>query len=199
MSVAPVLDLRPTGLPPVPPPELDRYLDAAARCFSRYGVARTTVGDIARELRVSRATVYRQVGNFDVLGRQLFAREIHRLLLTIPDHLDGLNTADAVVHMTAAVITAARQHPVLAKVLADEPQLAWSLLMQRVDELVDRAAPVVEAVLAGALAGTRIDTRLAAEWLIRLAASLVLAPTNGDLRSFLGAVVRPVLAGAGPQ
>ena len=199
MSVGVPLDLHPieTGLPPVPPPELDPYLDAASRCFSRYGVARTTVPDIARELRVSRTSVYRHVGTIDALARQLFARELHRLLVGIPEQLDGASTIDAIVSVAAVVITSAREHPVLVKVLADDRQLAWSLLVRQLDGVIDRTAPVVEPLLAdaadrGALAA--IDTGLAAEWLIRVVASLVLVPERGDLRAFLDAVVRPVLA-----
>ena len=41
------------GLPEPPPPDLDIYLDAAARCLARHGVGRTSVQDVARELGVS--------------------------------------------------------------------------------------------------------------------------------------------------
>lgn len=37
----------------------DRLIDATGRCFSRFGVAKTTLEDIASEAGVSRATVYR--------------------------------------------------------------------------------------------------------------------------------------------
>ena len=37
----------------------DRLIDAAERCFSRFGAAKTTLEDIASEAGVSRATVYR--------------------------------------------------------------------------------------------------------------------------------------------
>ena len=44
------------GVPAVPPPTLDPYLDAAARCFARHGLRRTRVTDIADEVGVSRVT-----------------------------------------------------------------------------------------------------------------------------------------------
>src|SRR3546814_14908943 len=37
----------------------DRLIDAAETCFTRFGVAKTTLEDIATEAGVSRATVYR--------------------------------------------------------------------------------------------------------------------------------------------
>src|SRR5947207_15454953 len=66
------------GLPPVPSTALDTYLDAAASCFARFGVAHTTVPDIARELGVSRMTVYRRLGSVHDALRSLLARELHR-------------------------------------------------------------------------------------------------------------------------
>ena len=36
-------------------------LDATERCFERYGIAKTTIDDIADEAGVSRGTVYRYV------------------------------------------------------------------------------------------------------------------------------------------
>ncbi|MBV9252708.1 MAG: helix-turn-helix transcriptional regulator, partial [Actinobacteria bacterium] len=43
-------------------PALDqRILDATLRCIGRWGVAKTTLEDVAREAGCSRATVYRAV------------------------------------------------------------------------------------------------------------------------------------------
>src|SRR5579884_3492717 len=75
------LGLRLTGVPPVPPEELDPYLDAAARCFGRFGISRTRVPDVAAEVGVSRVTVYRQVGTVEDMARMLLARDMHRLLM----------------------------------------------------------------------------------------------------------------------
>ena len=73
MLPLPVLE---AGLPPAPPAELDPYLDAAARCLARHGIGRTSVQDVARELGVNRATVYRQVGTVEDMVRLLVAREL---------------------------------------------------------------------------------------------------------------------------
>ena len=66
-----------TGIPAPPPASLDPFLDAAARCFARHGIKRMSVQDVARELRVNRATVYRQIGNVDQQVRLLLARDLH--------------------------------------------------------------------------------------------------------------------------
>src|SRR5689334_1463232 len=41
----------------------DRVLDAAERCFARWGAAKTSIDDVAAEAGLSRATVYRHMGN----------------------------------------------------------------------------------------------------------------------------------------
>src|SRR3712207_9244997 len=61
-------------LQPPPPPSASACLDAAARCIVRDGLADTSVPDVARELGVSRGTVYRQVGPMPVIVRQLLRR-----------------------------------------------------------------------------------------------------------------------------
>src|SRR4051812_3678750 len=68
------------GLPPAPPPELGPALDAAARCFARHGVTRTSMTDIGRELGVSRSGIYRQLGSIERAVRLLLAREVHVLV-----------------------------------------------------------------------------------------------------------------------
>src|SRR5689334_6587328 len=89
------------GLPAPPPASLDVYLDAAARCFARYGVQRTSVQDVAQELRVNRTTVYRQVGNVESMVRLLSAREIHRLLAALAQHARQHLTPSDVVELIA--------------------------------------------------------------------------------------------------
>lgn len=182
------------SLPPAPPAGLDRHLDAAARCFSRYGLSRTTVADVARELRVTRATIYRRAGPIDHLARQLFTRELHRLLAELSGHLDGGRDAGAVVEVVAVVVDRARSHSVLAKMLADEPELARSLLMGRLDEVIELAAPLLEPLLGNVTHERSVDARAVSELLARLAVSLVLVPVD-DVHAFLGATLRPLLGG----
>src|SRR5687767_16683 len=104
-----------------PAEDLDPYLDAAARCFQRYGFARTSVPDVARELGVSRSTVYRRVGTMDQLARELLAREARRLLgLVGPLDMSG---PDTVVRIVASTVRFAAGHPVLTKLARDEPEV----------------------------------------------------------------------------
>lgn len=191
------LGLRLTGVPPVPPEELDPYLDAAARCFARFGISRTRVPDVAAEVGVSRVTVYRQVGTVEDMARMLLARDMHRLLMALPVAVQGAVGPEAVVRLIETTIGQARAHPVLIKVLEDEPQLIGPVLVADLGTVAGRVAdvvaPLLEALMdAGQLA--RRDARVVAEWLVRLTVTLILAPPPGDLRAFLAELIVPALA-----
>ena len=152
--------------------------------------------DVARELGVERTTVYRHVGSVDRMVRLLLARELHVLLSTLPSRLPASsNGPDAVVDLLTTVVTWAGEHPVLAKVLEDEPELIGPFLVHELADLIERVTSVVEPLLAsGAAAGLLADgsARERAEWLVRAGISVLLAPPDGDLRAFLGTLVVPL-------
>ncbi|MDE0802870.1 MAG: helix-turn-helix domain containing protein [Acidimicrobiales bacterium] len=87
----------------------DRLIDAAERCFTRFGAAKTTLEDIASEAGVSRATVYRYFdGGRDeiVLGvvlreARLFLESLQRRLQRETD-LSG-SIVEGVVYTVATV------------------------------------------------------------------------------------------------
>jgi AcrR family transcriptional regulator len=58
----------------VPDERIAAILDAAYACFTRHGVRRTTMDDIAREAGISRAAVYQHVRNKEDAFRRLVAR-----------------------------------------------------------------------------------------------------------------------------
>lgn len=184
-------------LPPVPPPGLDPYLDAAAACFARHGVRRTGVPDIARHVGTSRATVYRQVGTVDQIARLLLARELHRLLGAMSEALATASGPDAMTQLMAGAIRFARGHPVLAKVLADEPEVIGPFVTGGLPHLIARvsgmAVPVLEWAMRAGLVRRR-DPVVVAEFLVRITISLILAPPAGDLDEFLELAVLPLLA-----
>jgi AcrR family transcriptional regulator len=182
-------------LPAAPAAELDPYLDAARRCFARHGVARTSVQDVARELGVNRTTVYRQVGNVDSMARLLLAREVNRLLESLPQEPPGPSGPDALVDVLDAVVAFARADPVLTKVLTDETELIGPFVSE-LDGLfavaAAGAAPRLEAAMeAGDLA--RRDPAVVAQWLARITLSVVVAPPPGDVRAFLAEILVPAL------
>lgn len=185
------------GLPPSPPASLDHFLDAAARCFARHGIRRASVQDVARELGVDRTTVYRQIGSVDSQVRLLFARDLNRVLTEVFVQLSGHNTPEALVDLVAALVTHARQHPVLAKVLSDEPELIGPFLVSDLSEVLHRVSTTLAPILqvgmdCGGLAPR--DPMVMAEYVARVGLTLILAPPPGVLRDFLAELLIPVLS-----
>ncbi len=196
MANAPVLPMLSDGLPPAPPLALDPYLDAGARCFARYGISRTTMPDIAREIGVSRTTVYRQVGNIDHLLWMLAAREAHRLIATLPGISKQLDGPHTLVKLMASIITQVREHPVVSKVLSDEPDVVAPLLTSDLNRILNEAVGISTPLLAAAMQGGMIANRnpeATANWLVRMAISLVMAPVPDDLEVFLKEILVPAL------
>lgn len=184
------------GIPTPPSEDLDAYLDAAARCFVRYGVRRTSVQDIANEMGVNRTTVYRQVGTVDHQIRLLIARDLHRLLAELPASLAGKSGPRAVVELMATIIGFVSNHPVLTKVLQDEPEVIGPFLVSDLPEVIARVTAAIAPLLRSAMAASQIATRdaeLLAESLVRLGITLILAPPPGELDAFLAEVLVPTL------
>lgn len=186
------------GLPAVPSPQLDPYLDATLRCFARHGLRRTRVTDIADEVGVSRVTVYRQVGTIEDAARLLLARELDRLVASLLPKLASARDADDIVDVIASAVDFAVEHPVMAKVLSDEADLAGAFVINEFDTILQRllrlAEPVVRRLqdLAG---GSGIDVTLLAEWVARVVLTLVVAPPRQPTKEFIGDVLRPFLTG----
>jgi AcrR family transcriptional regulator len=184
-----------TGLPDPPPAALDPFLDAAAECFARFGIQRTSVQDVAQLMRVNRTTVYRQVGNVESMVRLLAARDLHRVLSDLPNHFGADDGPDALIALLAAIIEFARAHPVVAKVLADEPQLI-GLLLEDYPEAMARLADAVTPLLRAAMESGRLarrDPGVLAEWIARVGVTMILAPPAGSADEFLREILLPVL------
>jgi AcrR family transcriptional regulator len=103
----------------------DRLLAATFACVARYGIAKTTVEDVARESGMSRATVYRQFpgGKDQLIGDTIrweatrFFSELAGAIEHAPDFETTLE--EAIVFARGAL----DQHAVFQKVLETEPEL----------------------------------------------------------------------------
>ncbi len=100
-------------------------LQATFACVARYGIAKTTVEDVARESGMSRATIYRQ---FPGGKEQLVADTIRweatgffaRLAEAIADAPDFETTLEEAVVFARGALD---QHAVFQKVLETEPEM----------------------------------------------------------------------------
>jgi|SRR5690349_317088 len=178
-----------------------RIRDAALVCIGRFGLAKTTVDDIAREAGCSRATLYRYYDGKPAVLRAAVVAELDRVAGALVEAGRAeLTFADAV---TAVVVLGARElrrHDALQFLLAHEPEAVLGHLAFGPGDRVlvavgDAIAPAFDRWLAPA-ACTR-----AGDWLARLVRSYVLMPhppvdftDPAAARTFLEHLVIPGLA-----
>jgi AcrR family transcriptional regulator len=156
----------------------DRVLDAALACVARFGIGKTTLDDVAREARCSRATVYRCFAGKDALFQATAAREWQRT----HDHVVAAAGAretleDALVAAVAAFTAEYERHDALRFVLAHEPEIVLPLVSFDACHIVfDAGAALVAAVAARFL--DRDDASRLGEWLTRLVVSCLMSPSD---------------------
>jgi AcrR family transcriptional regulator len=157
----------------------EQIVSGALACVAELGVPAMTVDDIARVAGCSRATVYRLFpgGKEAILGA-LADREVERCLEAVGAAVDA--SEDLRSALVGAVSTAGRlvaEHPVLARLLQEEPDLVLPLLafehQGRILGFVGQwAVPKLDRWLDAGPA------RRVGEWAARLVASYGLDPTT---------------------
>ncbi len=193
VPVAPVIeqDLPLVGAAPSAPsaPEVvDRLLDAALVLVARWGVAKSSVADVAKEAGCSRATLYRAFpGGKQHLFHALGVRELDAYLSAVVEAVDEGATLEE--STTMGLVVAARllrDHPAAQFVLAHEPELLLPFLgFQQVEVLYRQASDVVGPHLERFLPAER--AAWAAEWVARIFISYLFNP-RPDLDLDLGDV-----------
>lgn len=163
---------------------VDEHLvvDAALACIGRWGLAKTTLDDIAREAGISRATVYRRVsggkaGLVALVGERETARLIEQVCVAVDEAPD---LASAVVGAVTAVSQGLRSNTAFAYLLQHEPHAVLPYLS------FDELNPVIG--VGRLLGGTHLTRFLSSEaaaevgeWIVRLVVSFILMPGPADL------------------
>ncbi|MCC5952603.1 MAG: TetR/AcrR family transcriptional regulator [Acidimicrobiia bacterium] len=146
-----------------------RVLDATVRCVARWGVAKTTLDDVARQAGCSRATVYRVVpGGKAALLEAAAEAELATLLERIAEAFDRSATLeDLLAGGLSTAAEALRSHEALTYLLRHEPATVLSgVAFDALDPLLETAAgfaaPWLEVYLPPEQAAE------VAEWLTRL-------------------------------
>jgi AcrR family transcriptional regulator len=184
----------------------ERILDAALEAAAASGVKHLTLDDVARRAGFGRVTVYRRFGDRQGLIEALGVREARRCLAildeaTAPD----LPIAEQVADGFVAGLRLLREHPLLRRLVAHEPDVLLDSLTN------PRAAifPLARAYVAGRLAqaqaaGARSDLDLlqVAEAYLRITLSFALVPDtvlplddDEDAREVARRLIAPIVAG----
>lgn len=159
-------------------PHRVRVVDATLACLARYGTAKTTVDDIAREAGLSRATIYRTFpGGRDEILAAVVDTEAARLFSALGARLGAASDLnEALVVGIVEASTRIRQHPALAYLVAHEPEtILGHLAFEDSNRLMTAAsrfaAPFLARWLRPAEAGR------VAEWATRIVLSYAISPS----------------------
>jgi AcrR family transcriptional regulator len=156
-----------------------RILDAAFEAVATFGVSRLTMDDVAGLASFSRQTVYRYFDSKDALILALVAREEEALLDGVrAAHREAPSLREAIRRSVLFCLRAAREHPLLDRLLASEPQVLLPYLTNRAGGLIDRARRTLESLVA-----ERTDVRpelaaRSADLAVRAIVSYTLTPSD---------------------
>ena len=159
-----------------------RIVDATLRCICRWGMAKTTLDDIAREAGCSRATVYRLFpgGGKDSVMETVARTELSRFFAGTAARIDEAATLeDAVVLGMAEAGRRLLDHKPLQYLLVNEPEAVLPhLAFARMDQVLKAASAFAAPHLARFIHDPDEALR-AAEWCARLVVSYAITPSEG--------------------
>jgi AcrR family transcriptional regulator len=189
-----------------PPPDSDAalaaaVLDAAAACYLRFGVAKTTAADIAKAAGTSRATLYRRFGTHEEILLEVLTRESEQMLAEAADEIVADDPAAQVVEGMVAAIGRIRTWPVHAAIFGSD-SAGWiaaralqESAMRRLGESGVR--PLFEpAIAAGTMTERDLDDLV--DFMLRVLVSYAAVPgalglEPEDVQRHLTTCFRPAL------
>jgi AcrR family transcriptional regulator len=163
----------------IPEPGLDRRLaDAALRLVARYGLAKLTLDDVAREAGCSRATLYRYYPGKQALLAAVVATETARLRAGLDEAMGEVTTLEEALRAAAGF--GAREfagHAALQFLLAYEPgSVLPHLCFAGADRLLALMSEAVAPHLGRFL--PTLAARRVGEWLARIVLSYGCTPVT---------------------
>ena len=162
-------------------------MEGGLACIGRYGMAKTTVDDVARASGVSRATIYRYFpGGRDQVVADVVAWEVGRFFQRLGEAVAG--EPDLVSLVTEALRFAHRavaEHEVLQRVLATEPHRLLPVLTVSSDRILPLVAgflvPHIERERSAGRLRPGVDGERAADFLARMLLSWIGSPGEWNL------------------
>jgi AcrR family transcriptional regulator len=158
----------------------DRILDGAFEAVATFGLSRVTMDDVARLAGLSRQSLYRYFDSKDAMIQALVYREEETFLEGIrAAHARHGRLEDAMREAILFSLRTAREHPLLDRLLASEPEVLLPFLTTRAGGLLARARSVLEE-LAGRWEVAPELIHRTADVGVRAMVSYVVTPTEDD-------------------
>jgi AcrR family transcriptional regulator len=164
-------------------PTADPVLDAAADCYLRIGVAKTTAAEIARAAGISRATLYRRYPGNEAIFLAVLTRESEEMAADAGAHLAGIDDpSERVLEGMMFAIGEIRRRPVHAAAFGGDG-VAWAARRAIGEDALRRiAAAGVRPLVAPAVAdGILSDEAMGdlVDWILRVLISYAAVPGDG--------------------
>ncbi|TDC78607.1 TetR/AcrR family transcriptional regulator [Actinomadura sp. 7K507] len=160
-----------------------RILDAAYEQFSRMGIQRSTMEDVARRAGISRITVYRRFATKDAVIEHVVRREFRRYFDRFLVEIKQAETAaERVVLGFVSSLRAIRRNPLIGGLMETEPDMVVPSMIGdggRTLATVGRfvAGQLREEQRAGNVSDD-LDTDFVAEMMVRISASFLAIPSH---------------------
>ena len=185
----------------------ERILDAAESCLARFGLAKTTIEDVAREAQLSRATLYRQFGNRDGLLLAVATRDAERTASAAELFLQDFEDVGSwIVEGMLFCLREIPKRPVLSQFLAPQEFGVASRLILTSERMLDIGneilRPMFEPARREGLLQEKLELDSLMEWVLRILMSYLAVPgpstrTEEDLRQLLRGMLLPAVLAAG--
>jgi AcrR family transcriptional regulator len=160
-----------------------RIIEATYACVARWGLAKTTVEDAAREAKVSRATVYRTFpGGRDELISATVSWATRQFFVRLFEHVQDAGSLEQV--MERGIMFAHRaivEHDVLQRVMQTEPEKLLPALTVESIRIRQSIAAFLVPYLSERGVARGVDPDEAADFLARMVLSYMSAPGRWDL------------------
>lgn len=180
--------------------ERHKIVDAAIRCFERFGPQRTSMNDIADEAGISRRTLYRQFDDRPALVAEILDLRLSALHDSVAAHLAKYeDIEDALIEGSLFSVEAGESDELISEIVRHEHAGAPERFLLRVNDGI--AARVLESWSA-ALNQGRVQGRVRADLSdTRIIELIMTVQTVALLRDDLGrdgrrALLADLLAGA---
>jgi AcrR family transcriptional regulator len=151
----------------------ERILDTAYGHVLDFGLRNLSIEEVARRAGIARITIYRRFATKDDLLRAVLVREGARIFAAVDGVIDGLATPEEqLVEGFVASLSAVREHPLVQRTMATEPDKVTSVLMTHGGAMIGLAREYLAAKLPTA------DARPLAELAVRMSLSFLLTPES---------------------
>jgi AcrR family transcriptional regulator len=178
-------------------------LDAAESCLERFGLAKTTIEDVAQEAGLSRATVYRQFGNRDALLLAVAAREADRVASEAELYLRRFDDVGSwIVEGILFCLREIPERPLLAQFLSPQELGTASRLVLTSERMLaigsEILRPMFEPARREGLLHEDLELDSLIEWVLRILMSYLAVPgppsrPEEDLRRMLRTLLLPAV------